>query len=187
VADDRDGLPFGLYVPEADDGGGVGQPTCYASLGEIAPVGNLDLSNGRAVTGALRSSGGGLSSAEDVSGAGGGIALMELPQPFSTAPPTQLGFAGVLGLLNLVGVLYIGRCAASVRDSRRSGRRLHARAHHGALGSLPCMHVLTTAPSPLPTGSLRPSVLTTAPSPLPTGSWRPSVACRRRTWAPPAR
>ena len=127
MADDRDGLPFGLYVPQAGGGRGGGgdqrQPsaTCYASLGEIAPVGNLDLSNGRAatpVTAALRSSGGGLSSTdvisstEDVSGAGGGLALMELPQPFSTAPPTQLGFAGALGLANLVGVLYLGRCAA---------------------------------------------------------------------------
>ena len=93
MADDRDGLPFGLYVPQAGGGRGGGgdqrQPsaTCYASLGEIAPVGNLDLSNGRAVTGALRSSGGGLSSTEDVSGAGGGLALMELPQPFSTTQP----------------------------------------------------------------------------------------------------
>ena len=124
MADDRDGLPFGLYVPQAGGGRGGGgdqrQPsaTCYASLGEIVPVGNLDLSNGRAVTpvtAALRSSGGGLSSTdvisstEDVSGAGGGLALMELPQPFSTAPPTQLGFAGALGLANLVGVLYLGR------------------------------------------------------------------------------
>ena len=133
MADDRDGLPFGLYVPQAGGGRGGGgdqrQPsaTCYASLGEIAPVGNLDLSNGRAVTpvtAALRSSGGGLSSTdvisstdaisstEDVSGAGGGLALMELPQLFSSAPPTQLGFAGALGLANLVGVLYLGRCAA---------------------------------------------------------------------------
>ena len=37
-----------------------------------------------------------------------GLALRELPQPFSTAPPTQLALAGVLGAANLGAVLYLG-------------------------------------------------------------------------------
>jgi len=42
------------------------------------------------------------------------ISLLELPQPFSTAPPSQLAFAGLLGAANLAGVLYIGRLLSSV-------------------------------------------------------------------------
>ena len=43
-----------------------------------------------------------------------GLALQELPQRFSTAPPLQLAMAGGLGALNLVAVAYLGRLLAAV-------------------------------------------------------------------------
>ena len=43
-----------------------------------------------------------------------GLALQELPQRFSTAPPAQLALAGGLGAANLFAVLYLGRMLAAV-------------------------------------------------------------------------
>lgn len=37
-----------------------------------------------------------------------GVSLQELPQRFSTAPPSQLAFAGLLGAANLGAVVYLG-------------------------------------------------------------------------------
>ena len=111
VSDDRDGLPFGVYVPPSGgstrafrEAEGAARPRAngYFALRELAPKGSVDLGGG-----------GSLVPSADAA-ADAGVALQELPQPYSTAPPGQLVAAGTLGVANLAGVLYIGRVLASV-------------------------------------------------------------------------
>ena len=105
VSDDRDALPFGLFIlPPAGrgrsrmlSGAELPPPNAYFSLRELVPVGGVRLEGG-----------------VDVGADGGPLALAELPQPFSTAPTSQLVMAGTLGAANLAGVLYVGRLLASV-------------------------------------------------------------------------
>ena len=99
VRDDRDGLPFGVCfdgialqqaaAAAASAASGASQlpgPTAYFTADELLPRG-CDPS---------------------------GTSLAELPQPFSTAPASQLALAGALGAANLAGVLYLGGMLASV-------------------------------------------------------------------------
>ena len=96
VSDDRDGLPFGVsFGVDAD---ADGRPNGYFALAELVPCGLFAQSSGLVRGGSTPAD----------------IALVELEQPFSTAPPSQLAIAGVLGAANLAGVLYIGRLLSSV-------------------------------------------------------------------------
>ena len=80
VSDDRDGLPFGVSFRTMPISDAQTQADAYYALEELLPAGlNAE-----------------------------GLALRELPQRFSTAPPTQLAFAGVLGAANLGAVIYLG-------------------------------------------------------------------------------
>jgi len=91
VTDDRDYLPFGVaFGSVAPSGDGTSKADAFFMLDEILPVGSL------------------------AGAAGGGCALVELPQRFSTAPPGQLAAAGGLAALNLGAVIYLGGLLSSV-------------------------------------------------------------------------
>jgi len=80
LSDDRDGLPFGVsFSGFVSADGTPPRPDAFFGLNEILPVG-VDAD----------------------------MALRELPQRFSTAPPSQLALAGVLGAANFGAVLYLG-------------------------------------------------------------------------------
>jgi hypothetical protein len=74
------------YLPLGVSFDGQARPNAYFAVDELLPAGDDDT----------------------------GVALRELPQPFSTAPPSKLMLAGGLGVANLFAVLYLGRILASV-------------------------------------------------------------------------